>query len=180
MASCAIPSGYPPVRINGKLYVDGGVLDVLPVWAAAEMGATRVIAVNVLPLMPSRPLRAALRVVHLLGQKPAGLRVSRSCTSFPAPRSGRFATPSPGVRRVCAGGFSRVKTMPRRQARCRAALVVGAGALLQDNGKYGSSARSGHHDFDVVARAHNHEIGTVAARVFGGAGTDSTLPCMCR
>jgi predicted acylesterase/phospholipase RssA len=73
MASCAIPSGYPPVRINGKLYVDGGVLDVLPIWAAAEMGATRVIAVNVLPLMPSRPLRAALHVIHFLGQKPAGV-----------------------------------------------------------------------------------------------------------
>jgi len=50
--------------------VDGGLLDVLPVWAAAEMGATRVIAVNVLPLMPSRSLRAAVRVVRLLGRKP--------------------------------------------------------------------------------------------------------------
>jgi predicted acylesterase/phospholipase RssA len=72
MASCAIPTGYPPARINGKLYVDGGVLDVLPIWAAAEMGATRVIAVNVLPVMPSRALRAALRVAHFLGQKPSG------------------------------------------------------------------------------------------------------------
>jgi predicted acylesterase/phospholipase RssA len=51
--------------------VDGGLLDVLPVWAAAEMGATRAIAVNALPTMPSRPLRAAVRVVRLLGQKPA-------------------------------------------------------------------------------------------------------------
>jgi NTE family protein len=73
MASCAIPFGYPPVRIDGKLYVDGGVLDILPIWAAAEMGATRVIAVNVLPLMPSRPLRAALRLVRFLGQKPASI-----------------------------------------------------------------------------------------------------------
>jgi NTE family protein len=71
MASCAVPFGYPPVRIDGKLYVDGGLLDVLPVWAAAEMGATRAIAVNALPTMPSRPLRAAVRVVRLLGQKPA-------------------------------------------------------------------------------------------------------------
>ena len=78
MASCAIPTGYPPVRIDGKLYVDGGVLDVLPIWAAAEMGATRVIAVNVLAVIASRPLRTALRVAHFLGQKPpevAGLEV---------------------------------------------------------------------------------------------------------
>ena len=71
MASCAVPFGYPPVRIGGRLYVDGGLLDILPIWAAAEMGATRVIAVNVLPLMPSRPLRAVLAVVRLLGRKTA-------------------------------------------------------------------------------------------------------------
>lgn len=71
MASCAVPFGFPPVRINGRLYVDGGLLDALPVWAAAEMGATRVIAVNALPLMPSRLLRAAVRVVRRFGQKPA-------------------------------------------------------------------------------------------------------------
>jgi predicted acylesterase/phospholipase RssA len=71
MASCAVPFGYPPARIGGKFYVDGGVLDILPVWAAAEMGATRVVAVNALPWMPSLPLRAALRVVHAVGRKPA-------------------------------------------------------------------------------------------------------------
>jgi len=70
MASCAVPFGFPPVHIDGRLYVDGGLLDVLPVWAAAEMGATRVIAVNALPLMPSRSLRAVVRVVRLLGRKP--------------------------------------------------------------------------------------------------------------
>jgi predicted acylesterase/phospholipase RssA len=59
------------VRIDGRLYVDGGLLDTLPVWAAAEMGATRVIAVNALPLMPSRSLRAAVRVVRMLGRKSA-------------------------------------------------------------------------------------------------------------
>jgi NTE family protein len=69
MASCAVPVGYPPVRIGGKCYVDGGVLDILPVWAAADMGATRVIAVNALPVLPSRALRAALRISHLLGRK---------------------------------------------------------------------------------------------------------------
>ena len=86
MAACAIPSGYPPVRINGRLYVDGGVLDVLPIWAAAEMGATRVIAVNVLPVMPSRPLRAFLQVVRFLGQKPAptdGIEVVCICPRAP-------------------------------------------------------------------------------------------------
>lgn len=71
VASCAVPFGYPPVWIDGKLYVDGGVLDILPVWAAVEMGATRVIAVNALPWMPSPALRAAMRITRLAGQRPA-------------------------------------------------------------------------------------------------------------
>src|ERR1017187_2558988 len=73
MASCAVPFGYPPVRIDGRLYVEGGLLDGLPVWAAAEMGATRVIAVNALPVMPFHPLRAVVRVVRLVGRKPAAV-----------------------------------------------------------------------------------------------------------
>ena len=80
MASCAVPFGFPPVRIEGRLYVDGGLLDVLPVWAAAEMGATRVIAINVLPQMPFLPLRGFLRAVQVVGQKPpvpAGLEIVR-------------------------------------------------------------------------------------------------------
>jgi NTE family protein len=88
MASCAIPFGYPPVKINGKLYVDGGLLDVLPIWAAAEMGATRVIAVNVLPLMPSLPLRGFLRGVRLLGQKPARVADIDVVTISPRTRLG--------------------------------------------------------------------------------------------
>jgi NTE family protein len=46
VASCAVPVGFPPVRIGSSLYLDGGVLEALPLWPAAEMGATRVIAVN--------------------------------------------------------------------------------------------------------------------------------------
>ena len=60
MASCAIPCGYPPVRIDGKFYVDGGLLSAVPLWAAAELGATRAVVVNALPQMPSRFLRATV------------------------------------------------------------------------------------------------------------------------
>ena len=59
LASCAIPLGFPPVRIGRKLYVDGGLLGALPLWAAAEMGARRALALDALPLMPSRLLRTA-------------------------------------------------------------------------------------------------------------------------
>src|SRR5579863_6768128 len=47
-ASCAIPFGFPPVRIGGKRYVDGGLRGALPLWAAEQMGATHALALNVL------------------------------------------------------------------------------------------------------------------------------------
>jgi NTE family protein len=59
-AACAIPLGFPPVAIDGKRYIDGGVLGALPLAAAESLGATRVIAVNCLRNWPFRFLRAVL------------------------------------------------------------------------------------------------------------------------
>lgn len=66
-AACSVPLLFPPVRIGGALYVDGGFLGALPLWAAREMGATRAIAVNALggPGLPLA-LRAA-RTLRALG-----------------------------------------------------------------------------------------------------------------
>lgn len=46
-ASCALPVFYPPAQIGGRYFVDGGVIDALPVGRAAERGADRIIAVDV-------------------------------------------------------------------------------------------------------------------------------------
>lgn len=46
-ASCAIPIYYPPLRLDGDVLVDGGVLDTLPIRQAFAWGAERVIAVDV-------------------------------------------------------------------------------------------------------------------------------------
>lgn len=46
-ASCALPLFYPPAEIGGRHYVDGGVLDALPFEYAAELGADRIVAVDV-------------------------------------------------------------------------------------------------------------------------------------
>lgn len=65
-ASCAIPLGLPAQRIGGRWYVDGGLLGALPLWPAAQMGASRAIAVNALPFLPSRAMRAGVNVVRRL------------------------------------------------------------------------------------------------------------------
>jgi len=46
-ASCSIPGVYKPVELDGKLLVDGGLVDNVPVKVAKDMGANRVIAVDV-------------------------------------------------------------------------------------------------------------------------------------
>lgn len=79
-AACTIPTGLPPVHIDGRWYVDGGLLDVLPLWAAFEMGATRVIAVNALPVLPSRMLRASAQIYRQFSRRkprPGSLEVIR-------------------------------------------------------------------------------------------------------
>ena len=46
-ASAALPLFYPPARIPGGAYVDGGVDEALPLARAVELGASSVVAVDV-------------------------------------------------------------------------------------------------------------------------------------
>ena len=46
-ASCSIPGVFQPTVINGREYVDGGLVAPVPVSYARQMGATIVIAVNI-------------------------------------------------------------------------------------------------------------------------------------
>lgn len=46
-ASCSIPSIFQPTMINGREYVDGGLVSPVPVRYATQMGADFVIAVNI-------------------------------------------------------------------------------------------------------------------------------------
>jgi NTE family protein len=48
-ATTAIPGVYAPVKIRGRLVVDGGVLNPVPVDLAKRLGATVTLAIDVLP-----------------------------------------------------------------------------------------------------------------------------------
>jgi NTE family protein len=69
VASCSVPGGFPPVRIGGRLYFDGGVLEATPIWAAAEMGATRVIAVNASKFFPPLGISVLIKGVRAIGKR---------------------------------------------------------------------------------------------------------------
>lgn len=88
-ASCAVPLAAPQMKIDGRWYSDGGLLNALPVWAAVELGATRIVGLHVLPEFPvpwMQPAVDAFRFVF--GHKPplpAGVEVG---TLAPSARLG--------------------------------------------------------------------------------------------
>lgn len=49
MAAVAIPGVFEPVKIKGRILVDGGIMNPLPVNVLKRLGVPKVIAVNVLP-----------------------------------------------------------------------------------------------------------------------------------
>ncbi|SFM38924.1 NTE family protein [Marinobacter pelagius] len=66
-ASMSIPGVYAPVELDGRLLVDGGVANNLPVSVARDMGADVIIAVDITdPLMDTDDLREAFSVVGQL------------------------------------------------------------------------------------------------------------------
>lgn len=73
-ASAAIPLVYPPVEIDGRLMIDGGVASNTPITSAVELGATRII---VLPTgfgcasttPPSGLVARALHTLNLLSMR---------------------------------------------------------------------------------------------------------------
>lgn len=66
-ASMSIPGVYAPVTLDGRLLVDGGVANNLPVSVARDLGAEIIIAVDITdPLLEREEIREAFSVVGQL------------------------------------------------------------------------------------------------------------------
>lgn len=66
LASAAVPAIFPPVEIAGERFVDGAVVNNVPISRALELGATRVVVLHVGNFdrprpEPKRPLDALLQ-----------------------------------------------------------------------------------------------------------------------
>jgi NTE family protein len=86
-ASCAVPLAFRPVKIGGRLYVDGGLLNPLPTYAAVELGATEILALHALPEIPSWWLKPAVRAFRgVFGIRPP-LPPNVQCTTIQPRRS---------------------------------------------------------------------------------------------
>lgn len=63
IASACIPGVFKPLEMDGRRYVDGGVLERVPVSQLKEMGAERIVAVDVLGRLQCRAKRASAFMV---------------------------------------------------------------------------------------------------------------------
>ncbi len=93
-ASCAIPGVFQPVEHQGRLLVDGGVVDNLPVAVAREKGADIVIAVdisqNVTNFNITNLVDVTLQAVHIMFSENVGAR-RRDADILIAPAVGTVA-----------------------------------------------------------------------------------------
>jgi NTE family protein len=81
VATTAIVGLFDQVRLGGRIYSDGGLLAAVPLWAAAEMGATRALVIDVLPAPPGNIARAFVGAMRMLSpfraHVPPGIEVVR-------------------------------------------------------------------------------------------------------
>jgi NTE family protein len=84
-ASMSVPGVFAPVEVNGRMLVDGGVVDNLPVDAARAMGADIIIAVNVgTPLMTRSEINDVVGVAGQLALIMGLETIERSIASLKA------------------------------------------------------------------------------------------------
>ena len=81
-ASCSIPGIFRPVRIGGRMYVDGGVVSPVAVDAARKMGADVVIAVDIASdtgnTLPEGTMDTILQSINIMYAKISNAQLSRA------------------------------------------------------------------------------------------------------
>jgi NTE family protein len=104
-ASMSAPGVLAPVEIDGRLLVDGGLVDNLPVGLAREMGVDVIIAVDVsFPLAKRDGLESAFDVTNQM----IGIMVRRRTLESRASLGGRDVLVEPDLGRMTAVDFDRV------------------------------------------------------------------------
>ena len=113
-ASMSVPSIFSPVEMDGRLLVDGGVSNNLPVDVARDMGADIVIAVDIsTPLKKREELTSALSITSQL----TGILTRRNTEEQIATLSGKDILIVPDLRGISSVDFSESgQAIPRGRA----------------------------------------------------------------
>lgn len=131
-ASCAIPGFYRPVRIDGGLYVDGGIWSTSNLDVVRDLDLDLVICLN--PTSTLHPLRAAnpSAAMRLITNREAGRRLGREARML-RERGTQVALIQPTKRDLDAMGLNLMSSRNRnhviRTARETVAAQIAAGPV---------------------------------------------------
>ncbi len=94
-ASCSIPGIFRPVKIDGRMYVDGGVVSPIAVDAARRLGADFVIAVDISAdidaRQPEGTLETILQAAGIMHSKISAIQLARADVVI-RPKVGRIGS----------------------------------------------------------------------------------------
>jgi NTE family protein len=133
LASCAVPGILPPVELNGEHFIDGGVVNSIPIARAVELGAKEIYVLHVgrieRPLSPPKnPWQVAMvafeiarrhRFAHDMATLPHGV------TAHVLPTGDREPPKYSDVSQLRYRDFKAVAARIRRAHRATAAYLDG-------------------------------------------------------
>lgn len=154
-ASMSVPSVFPPVEVDGKLLVDGGVANNLPVDVARAMGADVVIVVDIPTVLKKREqlkstVDIAGQMLSVLIQQnslaqlrslgPRDVLIQPDLGTMSSADFGRIADAIPPGEKAARGQEARLKELAKLQGAPRAVAGAGDKASGGDVAYRGSSA----------------------------------------
>jgi NTE family protein len=130
LASAALPAIFPPVVIDGEPYIDGGVVDNVPISRAVALGAKRVYVLHVGNF--SRPRQLPRRPIDVLLQAFSIARNHRFLAEVDEPPEGVELVVLPAVDpgRVRRNDFSHSGDLIARSYTAAADFLTGRGAAV--------------------------------------------------
>jgi NTE family protein len=121
-ASCSVPGVFTPYHRNGRLLVDGVVVNNLPVTVAQNLGADYVIAVDLLPLMghaqvePRNVVELSMTALFMLARATQIEQELADVLIAPAITHINLADLNAGAELMAAGRAAAEAVIPRIQA----------------------------------------------------------------
>ena len=124
LASCAVPGLFPPAEVDGEHYLDGGIVNSVPVGRAVELGAREVFVLHVGRLErpvrpPSRPWEVATVALEVARRH----RYSRDLADLP-PGVAVHLLPTGDPPSFAAMRYRRTGSVARRIEAARAASAT--------------------------------------------------------
>ena len=130
LASAALPAVFPPVVVNGEAYIDGGVVDNVPISRALALGARRIFVLHVGNF--ARPRQLPKRPIDVLLQSFSIARNHRFLaeTDDPPPDVDLIVLPGVDPGRIRRNDFSRSRDLMDRAYAAAREFLAGRGVAV--------------------------------------------------